>query len=288
MAELAIFIKTLIKEKTIINCVKAIEANLRNVNYCIYIADDGPISSYKDTFYNELTEKGHKIFKLSNNIGASASRTALLAKLNEENFVLRMDDDFEISEETNLSGMINTLKKDRNIGAIADLERQIGHGKSVQSGRINPWQGFLLMKHGYLIKKMYPLRKYNFTTISNMQVAKSDFTRNMLLLKREIFQDICWDENLSFANEHVDFMLQLQKSKWGVVFTPNSVHLHRDDLTHTEAKDLIEAYHKFRSSNSSQASHYKYFLEKWNIKGVKTQRTPEIYWEKVRSLCYRH
>jgi len=287
MAELAILIKTLIKEKTIRNCVKAIEKSLSNINYRIYIADDGPISTYKKNLYKDLKKKGHKVFELPKNLGASASRNALLGELGEEKFVLRMDDDFHISEETNICDMINVLKEDKNIGAIADLERQIGHGKSVQSGRINPWQGFLLRQNNYLIKKMYPLRKYNFEYIANIRVAKSDFTRNMLLIKREVFEDISWDENLPFANEHVDFLLQLKSSKWDVVFTPDSIHWHRGDLSQIDVCDLFEEYKKMRISNSQKNKHYNYFLEKWNIKGVKIKRTPEIYWEKIRSFCFR-
>lgn len=287
MTELAIFIKTLLKEKTILNCVKSIEKNLSDIDYRIYIADDGPISPYKKNLYKDLKKKGHKIFELPYNIGASASRNVLLRELGEEMFILRMDDDFHISEETNICDMINILKYDKNIGVIADLERQIGHGKSVQSGRINPWQGFLLRQNNYLIKKMYPLRKYNFEYIDNIRVAKSDFTRNMLLIKREVFEDISWDENLPFANEHLDFLLQLKNSKWDVVITPDSIHWHRDDLSKIDAFDLFEEYKKIRISNSKKNKHHQYFLDKWNVKGVKIKRTPEIYWEKIRSICFR-
>jgi len=287
MTEVAILIKTLLKEKTIINCVKTIEKNLSDIDYRIYIADDGQISTIKKNLYKDLKKKGHKVLELPYNIGASASRNALLRELGEEKFVLRMDDDFHISEETNICDMINVLKEDKNIGAIADLERQIGHGKSVHSGRINPWQGFLLRQNNYLIKKMYPLRKYNFESIANIRVAKSDFTRNMLLIKREVFEDISWDENFPFANEHLDFLLQLKNSKWNVVFTPDSIHWHRDDLSQFDACDLFEEYKKMRISNSHKNKHYQYFLEKWKIRGVKIKRTPEIYWEKIRSICFR-
>lgn len=287
MAELAISIKTFLKEKTIDNCIKAIEKNLSDIDYRIYIADDGPVSEYKKKLYQDIKEKGHKVLELPFNIGASASRNALLQELNEENFVLRLDDDFEITNDTKIAPMIEVLKIEKNVGVIADLERQMGPGKSVQSGRINPWQGFLQIQNGYLIKKMQPLKKFNFHTISGIRIAKSDFTRNMLLIKKEVFDDVCWDDNLFFANEHVDFLLQLQRSKWDVVFTPDSIHLHRDDLSQADARDLFEEYKKIRNNNSLKTKHYEYFLKKWNLKGIKIKRTPEIYWEKFRSVFSR-
>jgi GT2 family glycosyltransferase len=287
MAELAIFIKTFLKEKTIVNCIETIEKNLSDIEYRIYIADDGPVSEHKKNRYHDLKKKGHKVLELPFNIGASASRNALLLELNEESFVLRLDDDFEITNDTKIAAMMEVLKIEKKIGIIADLERQIGHGKSVQSGRINPWQGFLQLQNGYLIKKMQPLKKFNFHTISGIRIAKSDFTRNMLLIKREVFNDVCWDDNLFFANEHVDFLLQLQQSKWDVVFTPDSIHLHRDDLSQADAKELFEEYKKIKNNNSLKTKNNDYFLEKWNLKGIKIKRTPEIYREKIRSVFSR-
>jgi GT2 family glycosyltransferase len=284
MCKVAIFIKTLLKEKTIYNCIKSIQDNLSFLDYRIYIADDGPISSFKRDLYDNLKNKGHVVLELPYNFGASASRNALLNELNDEDFILRMDDDFEITPETNLSAMISVLNSKISIGVISDLERQIGKGKSLRSGRINPWQGFMYFKNDYLIKQMLPLKKFEFETVSGTNFAFSDFTRNMLLIKRDVFADISWDNNLSFFKEHEDFLLQLKHSNWSVAFTFDSVHAHRDDLSYIDSHDLSNKNLYIKENLFSKQEHYNYFLNKWNLKGIYLQRNLNIYKEKFLSL----
>lgn len=284
MTELAISIKTLIKETPLLNCIYAIQRKLYNVNYRIYIADDGPISQNKRQLYKKLENEGHKILYLPLNYGASASRNAVLNELHDEQYLLRMDDDFEITNESNIHGMINVLKHNDHIGAIADLERQIGNNKHLQSGRISPWIGDLYIKNNYIIRRMKSLSSFNYLNSAGMRIAKCSFTRNMLLLKREIFADIFWDESIPFIKEHLDFLLQIQYSDWELYFTIDSAHSHRDDLSFFEG-DTYNYYNSYRFENSN-SSHVNYFLSKWNVNDVRLKRNFNIYYEKIRQLFF--
>jgi hypothetical protein len=162
MNKVAIFIKSFYRDHAILNCINSIEKYFPIVPYKIYIADDGQISARKELLYSRLVDLGHTVARLPENTGASKSRNFLLSRLDDEKYVLRLDDDFELCAETNILAMIDVLNHHKKIGAVADLERQIGVGKGCFSGDISPWQGSLTVEQDLLIKKMVPLEKFKY------------------------------------------------------------------------------------------------------------------------------
>lgn len=275
MAEIAIFIKTFMREKCLYECVSSIKKYGNNISYKIYIADDGPISEEKEKFYSNLEDEGHIVKRLPHDIGASKSRNILL-EISDEPYILRMDDDFCFCEETDIQSMKKILENNEKIGAVADLEKQIGDGKGVISGEINRWQGDMKIEGGKLIKKYKPLKRFNFKKEDEIKYAKVDFSRNMILFKREIFNEIKWEEKLKVSGEHADLLLQIKESSFDLVFTINSIHLHRDDIK-TESKE----YNKHRNRKSDKFNVYQ---KKWGIEEIET-RKPFIF--KLRSYKNR-
>jgi len=230
-----------------------------------YIAEDGEISEKKKKLYENLRCKGHIILELPFNTGASKSRNLLLGELQDERYVLRMDDDFELTNETNILAMKKIINKKPKIGVVADLERQIGIGKSVFSKQISPYQGFFIKKGTKLVKKIVPLNKFDYFYVDGIKCAKCDFSRNMLLIRRDIFKKIKWEEKLKFAGEHLDFMLQIKHSPWDLVFTPLSIHLHREDIENSNKS----IYSKTKIANMERDIIYK---KKWNIERIVVSR----------------
>jgi len=267
MAEIAVFIKTFMREETFFNCIKSVMQYMsnNNISYRIYIADDGEISEKKKKLYENLRCKGHIILELPFNTGASKSRNLLLGELQDERYVLRMDDDFELTNETNILAMKKIINKKPKIGVVADLERQIGIGKSVFSKQISPYQGFFIKKGTKLVKKIVPLNKFDYFYVDGIKCAKCDFSRNMLLIRRDIFKKIKWEEKLKFAGEHLDFMLQIKHSPWDLVFTPLSIHLHREDIENSNKS----IYSKTKIANMERDIIYK---KKWNIERIVVSR----------------
>ena len=279
MPEIAIFIKTFYREMSLFNCVQAIRQNVNDISYRLYIADDGEVSKEKKELYNKLKSEGHVVLELPFNTGASASRNMLLKMLQNEKYVLRMDDDFEITPETNLSAMKRILDKFNEVGAVADLERQLGNGKGVFSGQISPSQGFIEIKGDTVIKRMISLKKFNYHHFGDIQYAKADFTRNMLLLKREIFNDIKWEDNIKFAGEHLDFLLQIRNSKWDIVFTTNSIHIHNESIKNTNNSDV------FKKMKTVENSDLEVLKRKWGITTILVRRTLLAYFRVVFVKC---
>lgn len=270
MTELAIFIKTFNREEALLNCIESIKKYLTDIDYRIYIADDGEKTETKTNLYKNLKRQGHVIKELDYNIGASKSRNILLKSLQDEKYILRLDDDFEFYEETNIEAMINILESVFEIDVVADLEKQVGNGKSVFSGEISPWQGFFLKRKNKLIKKVINIDDFFYFKTNKYKFAYCDFTRNFLLIRREVFNNIKWDDKIPFAKEHEDFMLELKKYGYNIVFTPDSIHLHRDDIESTKT------YKTNKYSKKNKKNSEIFFYKKWNINKISLKR-PIIY-----------
>lgn len=272
MTEIAIFIKTFLREETLFNCINSIEEHLKSLSYRLYIADDSYyISDLKRDIYKRLTDTGHIVIELPFGIGVSKSRNILLQNLRDEKYILRLDDDFEITKETNIIAMKKILENEKNIGAVADLERQMGDGKGVFSGDINTWQGFLEIRGTSLVKKMVSLSQFEYSTVEKFKYAKCDLTRNMILLKREIFNDLKWDENIKFDGEHEDFLLQIKNSRWDLAFTPDSIHLHREDIQNEKMKEYQKIKREDRLTSEKSISR-QIFKDKWGIEKIIIKR----------------
>ena len=205
-----------------------------DISYKLYIADDSEISKRKQKLYDRLKANGHFVLKLPENTAVTKSRNMLLDKVENEKYILRMDDDFCFYEGTDIKAMINILQSNKKIGAVADLEMQKGFGKGVVDGEINKWQGFMKFEDEMLIKKYIKLDDFNYKDANGYKYAFADFARNMILFKKKVFKDIKWDENINFDREHEDLMLQLKKSSWELAFTPDSIHQHREDIENAD------------------------------------------------------
>jgi len=266
VAEIAIFIKTFFREKALFNCIDSIKKYIGNVSYRLYIADDGFISDGKKELYDKLKNEGHIIKILPYDTGASKSRNILLKSLKDEKYILRMDDDFEFYNKTNIEAMKKILECKRKIGAVADLEKQVGRGKEVGFDNISIFQGFLENKGDVLIKRIVPLKKFEYSDYNGIKYARCDLTRNMILLRREVFNVIKWEEKLKFNGEHIDFLLQLKNSGWDLVFTPNSIHIHRGDFKEV---DYYYFKHLVNIRNRDSFEREKILYNKYSYKKVK-------------------
>lgn len=263
MNKLAIFIKTMNKETIFLHCLNSLIHYMKNhkIDYKIYIADDGYISDVKKMKYEELRKRGHNIVTFNNKVSASFARNALFGLLNTEEYILRMDDDFELTYETDIHSMLKIFAADLKIGIVADLERQIGIGKGVFDRQINKWQGFIEFKNNKLFKKLSPLNSFNYKYISNIPYAECDITRNMLLIKRQVLENVKWDDSIYFAGEHEDFLIRVKRAGWKIVFTTVSIHNHNDKINLQTLDELKKKRENWES-----------FKKKWSIEKIVIKR----------------
>lgn len=248
--KIAILIKTFYRDEALYGCVESIKQYCRGIPYRLYIADDGEIDERKKAFYDGLRAEGHLVLELPENTGASRSRNLLVDELRDEQYVLRMDDDFFFGPSTDIAAMLHIMRNDGNVGVVADLEQQLGTGKGAFSGQISTWQGFMDIRDRKLYIRLTPLKAFKYRTVDGIRYAGCDFSRNMLLIRREALKEIKWDESLKFEGEHVDFLLQVKKSRWELVFTDASVHIHNEGIKFNSSFDK---YRNVKRDNTRQA-----------------------------------
>lgn len=195
----------------------------------IYLADEQPLDHWKKDLYPLLIREGHFIHVHGCPTPVGKARNHLLRQLQDESFILRLDDDFDLGGEFNLEAMVWVLENVKEIEFCADRERQIGDSKGVCSGALRPSGGKIKVSDKKIIKYFHgPFRKPDICKTYRYHMA--EHTRNLLLIKRDVFNYINWSEEIIFSGEHLDFLLTLKERGFKGAYTTDSIHLHRDDL----------------------------------------------------------
>lgn len=240
MPTIAISIKTFARPAHLRACVHAAREHLE-VSHRFYIADDSPPGATDEELLQELRREGHYVRRYPGKVSVTRARNELLEHLGDESHLLRLDDDFELSTETHLGAMIGVLDEHPAIGAVAGVERQQGAGRGTIDGGLSPHQGYFFLRDATLHKLSIPVDAWIWSkTSTGTRFAIADYTRNLLLIRRNAFTTTRWNESLTFSGEHEAFMLDLKRNGWLLAFTPDSVHSHNEHqpspVLHQEAK----------------------------------------------------
>ena len=266
--KIAIIIKTYLREEVLFELIHSIK-KYSDLPYRLYIADESPISAKKLAFYEALTKEGHEFLLLDDEkpISVCYARNKLVSLLKDEKYVLRIDDDFHFSEHTKLANMKLILDSRPEIGAVSGLEVQGVDGKGIAAGEISAQQGYFFYdeQKKVIYKQPVPINMWHWRRVENIRYAYADFTRNFLLIRKEVFQSVQWNEALQLQGEHSDFMLQLKRSGWLLAFTPDSSHIHNEPPKAKVKKD----YQSARNNELGKLKMDKVFQESWNIKAIK-------------------
>jgi hypothetical protein len=257
---IAIIITTFLRDAKLIKEIDSI------LNYChrdkmfrpwirLYIGEQGHIFPEKEEFYNKLKEKGHKIFKLPFNCGLSYARNFLVKQVTEP-YVLIIDDDFEFTEETNLGHFINILLTKEDIGIVG----------GELAGRSNYDYKLILNEYPRTYNHLCYIKlernpQYSISSARQKPITfyYTDSVLNFFLAKRQIFNDIEWDNELKLA-EHTDFFLRLKTTKWKVVFSSNVKVNHQSGRNSNE----YSSYRSTKEGKNCQEGRKKY-RRKWNL-----------------------
>ncbi|MCK9463336.1 MAG: glycosyltransferase [Proteobacteria bacterium] len=229
--ELAVIIKTFERENVLFRLIESIENIPR---YHLYIADDSSkFSEEKEALYTRLTEQGHTIVRLPYDSGLPAGRNACMDLVTED-YILLLDDDFVIPKDFNISLAINKLRGNVGIvcGSLRTLVGDVAH-----------------YEHTLKIEKR---RLYKLPPDNGI-----DLGLNFFVAKKEVFNDVRWDNRFKIGGEHLDFFLQLKGSKWKVLYEERFYAYHLQVENNTE-------YTIKRDRKDS----WPIFADKWDIDGV--------------------
>jgi len=226
---IAVVMTTFLRDDIMLKCLPSYDKYpLR-----IYLLDQGTSTPNKEKFYNIYRKKDHIIEYSDFDIGLSAARNKLLDKVKEP-YILLTEDDIELI--TDPIKLTYKLLENDNLGIIG------GMPITMPSGKEEHYEFELELKDKILYYK---------------KTGKYDIVENFFVAKREVFDDIRYDENLKLC-EHSDFFIRLkQLNKWTVDRT--------DELRGYHYPMRTEEYKKYRGRGEFE----KMFKQKWGIKDIK-------------------
>lgn len=248
MIDILVSVKTFLRDDQLFRCVDSLLKTYPDLK--VVICDDGHQNETKKRYYKSLTDAGHKVLILSFNSGMTKGRNHIV-KNSESKYLLYVDDDFIFSESVNIEALIDVLENEKKVGMVA--------GRVRNNGIVDDYQGFLEIKEESLIQK--PLKMSDWLQTSKGTRYKfCDIAFNFYLIRREVFQNVEYDENVKIGCAHSDFFMTVKKSGWKIAFTPDSVIDHEHDFL----KKKNSEYEKHRRVMDG----YRYFAKKWQIKKI--------------------
>ena len=215
----------------------------------IIIGDDDNIfdvSYYKD-LWDRLKEYGLVNSPVAYNLpfdsGLSYARNFLTKVAIDKGFkyLLFLGDDFVFSKETDILKFKELFQVGQDVGIVGGMvlsdtgaERHYEH---------------ILERDGdvvYIREDNHKWKKY-----AGIWYKESGSVMNFMLCKRELFSQMCWDDNIKIAGEHLDFYLRLKNTKWRVLYTPEVriSHIHETNIEYESFRKRDEFLIKMMNKN---------------------------------------
>jgi len=222
----AIILKTINRKAQLMRGICSI-IDHADVQYRLYIGDDGEIDAEQASLYALLERAGHFVKTYDKPVSLTAALNELARAAQDEQYVLRMDDDFVFCSDTRVSVLRDILQLMPAIGAVSGAERQCRLHKPDPGLRHH--QGFLLRSGSVLYRLNVHPDSMSFVHVGGIRVAIVGHTRNFILIRKEVIEKTPWNEQLVFEGEHTDFSLRLARAGFFIAFTPDCIHEHHDD-----------------------------------------------------------
>ena len=164
-----------------------------------------------------------------------------------------------------MTSMVEILESEENLAAVSSVEYLIPLGQDEPHSSPVEKQGFFLRGKNELVKLDVPLENCFWQhSEGGNKFAVLDYVRNFLLVKREVFKNVKWEERLFVQGEHSAFMLDIKTSGFQIAITPESIHLH------DESSPRSVEYRSNRSSKTGEKMKYDFYREKYAVLGLRT------------------
>lgn len=264
--EVAIGLNTFLRDNSLKRFIASCQLYYPEIK--IYIVDQAKkFDLAKKKFYAYLRSEGHMIQQIPYDCGISRARE-ILRKFVKEPYIMYMQDDFIICNKTNIYGMLEILKRNKEIGVVCGsiIDRKSNsHTTTIPTEaqahflkKINDKMVYMPVQ--YLIDKGL----INYKSIKNVRYLICDMGLDFSLWKKEAQKDI-FDEN-AHVLEHTHTYLNLQKlKKFKAAYTPDSLIIHTHDRTNPE-------YAKFRSRKND----LPYLCKYWKVDSFRILTNKEL------------
>jgi len=203
-------------------------------------------TDYYQALWQRLFDAGMKTkptaFNIKPDAGLSYSRNFLMKHVQTE-YALLLDDDFIFTKETKIENFKKILEDNEDIGVVG--------GKLIQGKSEMKFAGHFEINGDTLHYKKLSSEK---NEIDGLEYYLCDFVLNFGLFRKEMFDDVQWDDDLKIAGEHTDFYLKNRFTNWLVAYTPSVTALHEPTSS--------PEYKQLRARNEFT----KKMFRKWNLK----------------------
>jgi len=252
--ELAVLVHTFLRDEKMVKCINSI---LQKIPYAkIYLSDGGVQTKDKESYYKVLKHYGHEVLLMPFDIGTAVSRNILLEKITEK-YVMKIDDDFVITNKTKIDEMIELLDNVKDIHllgmAVASEKRKSPYIFNIHK-----------RKRGELFD--YELRHFDWQLkrFKDLTYVYCDVTPDCFIARRSIFPECNWDEQYHIGEgQHTDFFFQLKYMfNKKVAYTDDSLMKH---LKHDPNDEDSIVYKKLRVRKA--ANNIK-LRKKWDINNI--------------------
>ncbi len=268
--DIAIGISTFLRDESLFKLVTSILKYLPE--FKIYIADGGRKSKQKDAIYKDLRKQKHHIEYITFDSGISKTRK-ILKKRCKEKYLVYMEDDFEVTSETNLYKLQEILEENPEIGIVGgNLEKYPVTGAySFFLDRLE--DKIIYLPLDYLLNKK--LVQWESTS-KGTRFLRADIVSDFTMWRKEVPN--IFDENVKTI-EHTDvYLLVKTKTKYKVAFCPES------EIRHAHNTNESQEYNQYRARKEE----LEYLKNYWNvnefyqIKSSQLRKLEQITVEKSR------
>jgi cytidyltransferase-like protein len=255
--KIAVGIKTFMRDLTFLKTLETYKTTLGKLGlpYRIYVADDGPPGDAMKTMaYDTLKLEGHMVITLPFDSGISLGRNAIIKQVKEQ-YVLISDDDVVIRDAESIKKMKAVLDENENIGLVAAM---LKYDRGAFFGCENYARGLRLERRGNLLARGPAPRDVQETS-EGIKFMIADQVPNIFLAKRAIFNEVMWDGRIRIEYDHMDFFLELKKTRWKAAVCLDA------EATHLTTPETPEYFRHRRTSSAA------YFLQKHDLRSIANQ-----------------
>jgi len=247
MKDVAILIMTFLRDDALFACVKSIRKLYPDI--AIFIADTGHKSKRKDDF---CLENKCTLFNIGFDVGVCAMKNEGLERIPDKfKYVLVCEDDIVFTVETKLETLRDILEKRNSIGIAGCLIKRV---KREGTTGQNYEARLSIAKDTIYVRQV---AKPAWKKLGDTRYFYCDIISNVFMMRREIWNQIKWDEQYKTTPEHTDYFLLLKhNTDWKVAFT---------DSMSMEHHAQYRCGHEY-TVKRTRAYGYKKLASKWGVK----------------------
>jgi len=235
MQDIDIIFKTMKRRESVEKLLFSIAKRYPMANIMFADDDEGFDYNYYVDLWQRLNKRGLKknpvCYNMPYDTGLAECRNFLIEKCRRP-YVLLIDDDFIFTENTDISKFIQVLEHNEDIGVVGGL---LFDGQNEMHYEHKWWRRGKRLYHKSDGNKWIKVDK-------GLKYKLTECILNFALFRREVFNDIQFDNQFKISGEHTDFYLRFKELDWKIAYTRdvNAIHKSTGDVKYRALRQREE------------------------------------------------